>query len=363
LPPLRWVGERSYGIYLWQLPVITSVPVATVAAHRWAWAPGLTALTLLLAELSWRWVEDPIRTRGLLEVLREVRRPRFTATPVRVVALAAVGILALASARLAERGPVTDDPEALLSSQAFHSTTTTTMTPPSPRHHRRRSAHHHHHHHDGLRTSCRGDAHIGESTSLGLVSPAYLPDPRTRLPAQLERVGVRTVRTDILGARSIVEKWHGQPNAQDAVGSIRASGYHGCWTIAMGTNDAANQAVGGVYSYAQRIDLLMHRIGNQPVLWLTVKSLLSSGPYADANMVRFDDALRAACHRYPNLRIYDWRSEVRDSWFISDGIHFTSAGYAERARRIADALARAFPAHGGPSASCVVGSGLDGGQP
>jgi hypothetical protein len=190
------------------------------------------------------------------------------------------------------------------------------------------------------------------------VSPSYLPDPRTRLPAQLERVGVRTVRTDILGARSIVEKWHDQPNAQEAVEAIRDRGYSGCWTVAMGTNDAANQAVGGVYSYAQRIDLLMHRIGGQPVLWLTVKSLRSTGPYADANMRRFDDALRAACARYPDLRIYDWRSEVRDSWFISDGIHFTSAGYAERARRIADALARAFPAHGGPSASCVVGSGL-----
>ncbi|MGC4109252.1 MAG: acyltransferase family protein [Nocardioides sp.] len=381
LAPLRWVGERSYGLYLWQLPVIASVPVATVAAHRWVWSAGLTAVTVVLAELSWRWVEDPIRRLGLLAALREVRRPHLTALPVRAVALAAVGILALASARLAERGPTSDDdPEALLSAQSFSSTTTVTAPArPRPAHpgstHSRRAHHtarhhtgrHHTSHHSqrthhvathGPQTSCRSDAHIGESTSLGLVSPSYLPNPRTRLPAQLERVGVRTVRTNILGARSIVERWHDQPNAQDAVEGIRASGYHGCWTIAMGTNDAANQAVGGVYTYAQRIDLLMHRIGNQPVLWLTVKSLRSSGPYADANMQRFDDALQAACARYPNLRIYDWRSEVRSSWFISDGIHFTSAGYAERARRIADALALAFPAQGGASTSCVVGSGL-----
>jgi peptidoglycan/LPS O-acetylase OafA/YrhL len=396
LAPLRWVGERSYGIYLWQLPVVSSVPVATVAAHRWAWGAGLTAFTLLLAELSWRWVEDPIRRLGFVGALRRVRvvepevaEPRrrwHTAVPVRVVALASVGVLALASAQLAERGSSgDDDPEALLSAQSFSSTTT--VAPPArprpgqtARHGHQPSRHqpgkhqpgkhqpgkHQHSHHQsthhqtpaGPRTSCRSDAHIGESTSLGLVSPDYLPDPRTRLPEQLERVGVRTVRTNILGARSIVERWHDQPNAQDAVESIRASGYHGCWTIAMGTNDAANQAVGGVYSYAQRIDLLMHRIGDQPVLWLTVKSLQSSGPYADANMLKFDDALRAACQRYPNLRIYDWRSEVRNSWFISDGIHFTSAGYAERARRIADALARAFPAPGGPSPGCVVSSGL-----
>lgn len=368
LAPLRWVGERSYGLYLWQLPVVSSVPVATVAAHRWAWSAGLTAFTLILAELSWRWVEDPIRRLGLVGALREVRRPRLSALPVRAVALGSVCVLALGSVRLAERGPAAaDDPEALLSSQSFSSTTTVTApVRPRPgravahngRHRHTRPAHTHRLNTSRPSTSCRSDAHIGESTSLGLVSPAYLPDPRTRLPQQLERVGVRTVRTDILGARSIVERWHDQPNAQEAVERIRATGYHGCWTIAMGTNDAADQAVGGVYSYAQRIDLLMHRIGDQPVLWLTVRSLLSSGPYADANMQRFDDALHAACRRYPNLRIYDWRSEVRSSWYISDGIHFTSAGYAERARRIADALARAFPAHGGPSAGCVVGSGL-----
>ena len=193
---------------------------------------------------------------------------------------------------------------------------------------------------------------------IGLVDPAYLPDPSRRLPAQLRHHGVRDVRADILGARSIVERWHDQANAQEGVEAQRARGYHGCWTIAMGTNDAANQAVGGRYPYAERIDLLMKAIGDQPVLWLTVKSLLGSGPYADAHMRAFDDALLAACDRYPNLRIYDWRSEVRDGWFIPDGIHFTSAGYAARAQRIGNALARAFPAGGPPSTDCVVDSGL-----
>jgi lysophospholipase L1-like esterase len=32
------------------------------------------------------------------------------------------------------------------------------------------------------------------------------------------------------------------------------------------------------------------------------------------------------------------------SWFISDGIHYTSVGYQQRAVAIADALAEAFPA-------------------
>jgi hypothetical protein len=50
------------------------------------------------------------------------------------------------------------------------------------------------------------------------------------------------------------------------------------------------------------------------------------------------------------MRVYDWASVVKNSWFISDGIHFTSRGYAARAHRIASALAAAFPRGGGRTA-------------
>jgi lysophospholipase L1-like esterase len=55
------------------------------------------------------------------------------------------------------------------------------------------------------------------------------------------------------------------------------------------------------------------------------------------------------------MRVFDWASMVNDSWFISDGVHFTSEGYAERARLSADSLVHAFPASGGEGGSgCVV---------
>ncbi len=37
---------------------------------------------------------------------------------------------------------------------------------------------------------------------------------------------------------------------------------------------------------------------------------------------------------------------VQNAWFIDDGIHYNTPGYAARARLIAQALAHAFPAHG-----------------
>jgi lysophospholipase L1-like esterase len=57
------------------------------------------------------------------------------------------------------------------------------------------------------------------------------------------------------------------------------------------------------------------------------------------------------------MRIYDWASDVKKEWFIEDGIHFTSPGYAARSELIAHALAHAFPAKGeseGGSNNCVV---------
>ena len=54
----------------------------------------------------------------------------------------------------------------------------------------------------------------------------------------------------------------------------------------------------------------------------------------------------AACASYPNMRIYNWATDVKNEWFIEDGIHFTSPGYAARSELIAHALAHAFPASG-----------------
>lgn len=61
--PLRWVGRRSYALYLWHAPIATflyAVP-GSAASTRFGW-PGYVggiALSFVLAELSWRLVEQP----------------------------------------------------------------------------------------------------------------------------------------------------------------------------------------------------------------------------------------------------------------------------------------------------------------
>ncbi len=199
-------------------------------------------------------------------------------------------------------------------------------------------------------TSCRSVVHIGDSTSDGLVLPAYQPRARLRIAAQYRRVGVAHFIPEVSGARSIVETWHGFPNGQTVARRLIRRGYHGCWVIALGTNDAADVAVGSAVGLAARIRLMMSLIGNQPVLWVNVITLVSGGPYAEYHMRQWNRALLQACPRYPDMRVYDWAAAAKPGWFISDGIHYTPHGYAHRARLIARALATAFPAQQ-PSAS------------
>jgi hypothetical protein len=194
-----------------------------------------------------------------------------------------------------------------------------------------------------LATSCNAVVHIGDSTSEGLVSDEYLPDPRQQISAQYARVGATTQHLEVAGARSIYERYEGQPNAQEVAEAWKKEGFRGCWVLAMGTNEAADVAVGSTFSYDDRIDSMMSTIGEQPVMWVNVKSLLTSGPYAESNMKAWDETLLNACDRYPHMRIYDWATDVKDAWFIPDGIHFTSPGYAARSRLIAAALLEAFP--------------------
>ena len=198
----------------------------------------------------------------------------------------------------------------------------------------------------GLQTSCRSVAHIGDSTSVDLISPADLTDPALRLPARYAAVGVRHLNMDASGGRSIVEALPGQVNGYNVAKAWRAAGYRGCWVFALGTNDAANVANGSAVSDTARIDEMMSVANGQPVMWVNTVTTTSSGFWANANEQAWDKALTLAAARYPNMRIFDWSSVAQPSWFLPDGIHYTPFGCAMRAKAIADALARAFPLNG-----------------
>ncbi len=470
--PLRWLGVRSYGIYVWHYPLIVLTSPASSTGLDLPRAFLQVVATLVLADLSWRYVESPIRQGALGRAwhqLRTARRPRlrtvpptrwatFAVLPVALVAVVAAlagyfpsapaGALATGSPEGTATGGLVGTftsptpttvaaratggataavgragsarPSGVLPGHTTRRTTPTTRRVRTSTTHRasttRTTAHraatthttvagrartgvtgatthtgttraHAHkvvpkphgavpttgaHRHTpssvhtttapptgaaNLLTSCKEVVHIGDSTSESLVSTAYLPDPAQRLQAQYARVGVQVSVMRIVGGTSVVETLPGTQDAYQMAQELVRSGYHGCWVVALGTNDAADIYVGSNVGAAARVQHLMSVIGDQPVLWVNVKTLLSSGPYSEANMQAWDTTLVSECSRYPNMRVFNWAGMAQPSWFIADGIHYSSQGSAPRAAAIADALATAFPAGAPPLRPAGAGTG------
>ena len=76
LTPLRWIGERSYGIYLWHLPAIVFIP--QWENLPWAHPVLVTMVAIALAHISWTLVEDPIRRHGVVTPLKQWWAQRHT---------------------------------------------------------------------------------------------------------------------------------------------------------------------------------------------------------------------------------------------------------------------------------------------
>jgi peptidoglycan/LPS O-acetylase OafA/YrhL len=121
--PLRWVGERSYGMYLWHWPIV----VLTPPGGWWSGAKIIVLqalLTVAAAALSYRFVEQPIRTGRAQKRLAEfgARRRNELVLAGSVALVAAFAVLFVAPS----------------------ATSAQASSGPPPRHH-----HHHHHHKPG----------------------------------------------------------------------------------------------------------------------------------------------------------------------------------------------------------------------
>lgn len=94
LAPLRFIGARSYGLYLWHWPVFVlacaAVPDENEPGTALLVGGGSLAVTGALALLSYRYLEQPIRRHGLLGAVRRARVRMRAARRARLTGIATV---------------------------------------------------------------------------------------------------------------------------------------------------------------------------------------------------------------------------------------------------------------------------------
>ncbi|HEX6538254.1 MAG TPA: acyltransferase family protein [Candidatus Dormibacteraeota bacterium] len=313
--PLRWLGVRSYGVYLWHYPVIvmTTPLVDTTGPHI---LRGLLQVgaTVLIAALSWRFIEQPVRLHGFGVILAPLRTARWSVAgqPVALYDAAAAGVLLIGAAFAGLVGvslPVSGTAPAAQLTTADTSNQTASDSsscilpaplpvalPPAP---------------PAPPPSGAGVTAVGDSIMIDL-SPFLTADlPGISVDGQVSRQ---------------------MNDLQDLLGSMRSQGELGHQLIIeLGTNGPfdESQLVGTLRSLGpmQRIVLVNAR---EPRPW-----------ESDVNSSLADTA-----RQVPHTTVVDWygASAGHPEYFFDDGVHPNPAGATVEAGLIAHALAPTPPA-------------------
>lgn len=333
--PLVWVGERSYGLYLWHWPVLLlvgAVVVAPAGSGRWWFGTALAvAVTFVAAAASYRWVETPIRRRGFRAVGRDAvaalasgaRPPRLVGAAAAasvlgaVVALVTVPTTSSAEEAIAEGERAIAAAAAQATHEPAHAPTTHATSGAAP---------------------SRSPGHGG---SAGAHPPSASPPPRgahavtgddviafgdSVLSAAAPAV-LHTLPGIAIDAKPI-RKWiDAPPVLQSAATSGRL---RPVVVLAFGTNGGF-QFTGS----AKALDKVMTIIGpDRQVVFVNVVGTSYWVGSANHQLVKIAAG-------YPNARVLDWHSIVapHPTWLHSDRTHPSMAGIYPYADMLRDAFA------------------------
>lgn len=125
--PLQWMGSRSYSAYLWHWPILI---IAAPALNRTlSVADGLVCLviTLALSELSFRFIENPVRRNIAIRGLRA-----FALAVSLIAVVSGSAVLARNNPPATDSGVTATTPTLVTATTLPDSVTTTTIVPVAP---------------------------------------------------------------------------------------------------------------------------------------------------------------------------------------------------------------------------------------
>ncbi|MGG0730701.1 acyltransferase family protein [Bacillus paramycoides] len=307
--PLRWIGVRSYGIYLWHYPILTlTTPKVNAGDFSPIRAILQFLLILMIAQISWKYIEKPIRQGALRNIQFKNLRLQNVALGVKLALICAVfvssiAVFGLSNASKAKENPQPDKVEAEQTQPTKHPVAVwdnPAQEAEAPQKQEESKEVNSEQTKNSLTVTAIGDSVMVDITP-------YLKNafPDIRIDAQIGR--------QLSKAIPVVEQLKNDGNLGNHV------------IIGLGTN--------GAFTTEQLVSLI-NLIGNErKIIFINTRV-----PRPWESIV--NERLKETTSKYPNVTLVDWHaaSAGKRDYFAPDGVHLTKVGAEAYAALVAKAV-------------------------
>ena len=270
--PFRWIGQRSYGIYIWHWVIFqVTRPSVDLTGQSWALYLARVLLVLALADISLRWVEIPFR-QGMVQ--NWFRGMKYRSAKVKLrqqlsIVISIIAVLAVTSS---------------ISVQAINKAdqiAQTQVTQPED--------------------EAASQEDLGSTTGLWVTGDSVILGIRSKLESK-EHISLINARV----GRQAPELLAVMRVDQSSVPSSPV-------VFNLGNNNALNE---------QTVRDIFEVVKNQPQVIVVNTSVPRA--WKDAN----NAIISKVASGYPNVRLVDWDrvSKGRPELFAPDGVHLSPTG-------------------------------------
>ncbi|MCL2681523.1 MAG: acetyltransferase [Streptococcaceae bacterium] len=292
-----YIGSRAYGIYLWQLPVFALTAAKLTRATSWYNVIWEIALIIGLAELSYRFVEQPIQKFDFSNFWqRMVQYFKKDAKEIRTIPLYIGIIFILFSGILILASPPSPRDQKMIEAKILAQQ-------------------------QALLAKQKNEANAKAPAPIKTIAAKYGIEPRIADKAsQLKLLGIGD-SVMIAGSTDLQEVFSNTKTYIDAdIGRQTDAGAARLQELSDKAKNADVILIGlGTNGVIEDKDIatIMKASQGKPVYW--INNHVSSRPWQDSN----NATLQNAAKKYSNLKIIDWNDLAKNhpEWFYSDDIH------------------------------------------
>ncbi|PHA36395.1 acyltransferase family protein [Bacillus wiedmannii] len=305
--PLRWIGIRSYGIYLWHYPILTlTTPKVNAGDFSLIRAILQFILIILIAQISWKFIEKPIREGTLRNIQFKNLRIQNVTLGVKLALIctlfvSSIVVVGLSKASKAKENSQQDKVEVAQTQPAPHPVAVwenpNQETPQKQEESREVNS--------AQPKSSLTVTAIGDSVMIDITPYLKNTFSDIRIDAQIGR--------QLLKAIPVVEQLKYEGNLGNYV------------IIGLGTN--------GAFTTEQLVSLIKV-IGNErKIIFINTRV-----PRPWESIV--NERLKVTASEYPNVTLVDWyaASAGKKDYFAPDGVHLTKVGAEAYAALVAKAV-------------------------